>query len=158
MQTKLTAARIATSAGVRTVITQGTTPQNLIKIIQGEAIGTHFEAQPQTDNARKRWIAYGLVPQGILTLDDGAIKALTQQGKSLLAAGIHRVEGSFSVNEAVELRTKKGVAIARGLVNYTSQDIEKIQGQHSNQIPQILGYSGADTVIHRDNLAFLIAP
>lgn len=158
MQTKLTAARIATSAGVRTVITQGKTPQNLLKIIQGEDIGTHFEAHPQTDNARKRWIAYGLVPQGILTLDDGATQALTHKGKSLLAAGISHVEGTFSVNDPVELRTKQGVAIARGLVNYSSQDIEKIQGKHSNQIATILGYSGADTVIHRDNLALLIAP
>jgi glutamate 5-kinase len=156
MQTKLTAARIATSAGVRTVITQGTTPQNLIKIVQGEDIGTHFEAQPQADNARKRWIAYGLVPQGILTLDDGAIAALTQKGKSLLAAGISQVEGTFTVNDAVELRTKNGLAIARGLVNYNYQDITKIQGKHSKQITEILGYSGADTVIHRDNLSLLI--
>lgn len=156
MQTKLTAARIATSAGVRTVITQGTTPQNLIKIVQGEAIGTHFEAQPQTDNARKRWIAYGLVPQGILTLDDGAIDALTQKGRSLLAAGISQVEGTFTMNDAVELRTKNGLAIARGLVNYSSQEIEKIQGKHSKQIAAILGYEGADTVIHRDRLSLLI--
>ncbi|MBV5260493.1 glutamate 5-kinase [Synechococcus moorigangaii CMS01] len=158
METKLTAARIATSAGVRTVITQGTTPQNLLKIIAGEDIGTHFEAHPQADNARKRWIAYGLVPQGILTLDDGATQALLKNGKSLLAAGIIAVEGTFSLNDPVELRTKAGQAIARGLVNYSHQDIEKIQGQHSAQIPQILGYGGADTVIHRDNLALLIAP
>ncbi|OKH16960.1 glutamate 5-kinase [[Limnothrix rosea] IAM M-220] len=156
MQTKLTAAKIATNAGVRTVITQGKTPQNLIKIIQGDDIGTHFEANPQTDNSRKRWIAYGLVPQGKLYLDDGAAKALLTKGKSLLAAGIIKTEGNFSVNDAVELCHKNGQAIARGLVNYDSAAIAKIKGKHSKQITEILGYTGADTIIHRDNLAFLL--
>jgi len=156
MQTKLTAARIATNAGVRTVITQGTDPKNLLKIIAREDIGTHFEAQPQADNARKRWIAYGLLPQGKLYLDDGAAKALLQKGKSLLAAGITKIEGEFAVNDGVELCSKNGQAIARGLVNYNSQEIAQIRGQHSKQITEILGYDGADTVIHRDNLAFLL--
>ncbi|AFY39276.1 glutamate 5-kinase [[Leptolyngbya] sp. PCC 7376] len=156
MQTKLTAAKIATNAGVRTVITQGKTPQNLIKLIQGAEIGTHFEANPQTDNSRKRWIAYGLVPQGKLYLDDGAVNALLKKGKSLLAAGITKIEGDFSTNDGVELCTKNGQAIARGLVNYDSGAIAKIKGKHSNQITETLGYAGADTIIHRDNLAFLL--
>ena len=156
MQTKLTAAKIATNAGVRTVITQGKTPQNLLKIVQGEDIGTHFEANPQTDNSRKRWIAYGLVPKGKLYLDDGATKALLTKGKSLLAAGILQTDGDFLTNDAVELCTKDGQAIARGLVNYDSAAIAKIKGKHSKQITEILGYAGADTIIHRDNLAFLL--
>lgn len=156
MQTKLTAAKIATNAGVRTVITQGQTPQNLIKIVNGEDIGTHFEAQLQTDNARKRWIAYGLVPQGKLYLDDGAAKAVLNKGKSLLAAGVTQVEGDFSVNDPVEICNAKGQAIARGLVNYDSEAVCKIKGKQSQQITEILGYTGADTLVHRDNLAFLL--
>ena len=152
MSTKLTAARIATSAGVRTVITQGKQPQNITKIIQGELLGTHFEPQPHTNKARKRWIAHGLMPMGKLYLDHGAVKAICQGGKSLLAAGITNVEGEFSPSEAVQLCDMQGKEIARGIVNYNSSEIKQIQGQHSDKIATILGYVGSDTIIHRDNL------
>ncbi len=155
MMTKITAARIATSAGVRTVITHGKYPANLSKILQGEAIGTQFEPQPRTDNARKRWIAYGLLPVGKLYLDAGAVKAICQKGKSLLAAGITRVEGQFDASDAVELYDEVGKEIARGIVNYSHLEIERIKGHHSDKIPQLLGYEGAETVIHRDNLVIL---
>ena len=155
MVTKLTAARIATSAGVRTVITQGKQPTNILKIIQGEAIGTQFEPQPRTENARKRWIAHGLLPTGKLYLDSGALKAICQKGKSLLAAGITDVEGEFMASEAVELCDSEGKEIARGIVNYSSTEIEQIKGNHSDNIPSILGYMGSETVIHRDNLVII---
>ena len=152
MMTKLAAARIATSAGVRTVITQGKQPQNLSKILQGESIGTEFEPQPRTDNARKRWIAHGLLPTGTLYLDPGAVKAICQRRKSLLAAGIARIEGEFLAAEAVRLCTAQGTEIARGIVNYSSTEIERIKGHHSEEIPDLLGYAGPETVVHRDNL------
>ena len=152
MATKITAARIATSSGVRTVITEGKSPHNLVKILQGDAIGTHFAAQPRTDNARKRWIAHGLVPAGTLHLDDGAVRAIAQAGKSLLAAGILAVEGEFQASDAVVLCDRQGREIARGLVNYSHEELKQIRGCHSQEIPQVLGYSGAETVIHRDNL------
>ncbi|MGK7876773.1 MAG: glutamate 5-kinase [Xenococcaceae cyanobacterium] len=152
MVTKLTAARIATSAGVRTVITQGRHPKNIEKILQGEHIGTQFEPKPRTDNARKRWIAHGLLPMGKLYLDRGAVAAICQGGKSLLAAGIIRVEGEFPPSEAVQLCNAEGKEIARGIVNYSSTEIEQIKGHHSQKIPTILGYVGAETVVHRDNL------
>jgi glutamate 5-kinase len=155
MATKLTAARIATSSGVRTVITQGKKPQNLAKILAGELLGTQFEPSPRTDNARKRWIAYSLLPMGKLCLDLGAVNAICQGGKSLLAAGIIQVEGEFSAGEAVRLCDTEGHEIARGLVNYSSSEIRQIQGQHSAKIVSILGYVGAETVIHRDNLVLL---
>jgi len=155
MVTKVSAAQIATGAGVRTVITQGRTPQNIIRILAGEAIGTQFEPQPRPANARKRWIAHGLVPVGKLHLDEGAVRALCQGGKSLLAAGIIHLEGAFESQDAVELCDRNGQAIARGLVNYSSSELEKIKGCQSEAIPDILGYSGADTVIHRDNLMVL---
>jgi glutamate 5-kinase len=152
MATKLTAARIATSSGVRTVITQGSQPENMIKILRGEAIGTQFEPQPRTENARKRWIAHGLMPLGKLYLDSGAVKAIRKGGKSLLAAGITRVEGEFAASEAVQLYDANDKEIARGIVNYSNTEIEQIKGHHSDQIPLLLGYSSAETVIHRDNL------
>jgi glutamate 5-kinase len=155
MATKILAARIATSAGVRTVITRGQEPQNILKALAGESIGTQFAPQPQSESARKRWIAYGLIPVGKLYLDGGAVKAITQDGKSLLPAGILQVVGEFITSEAVQLCDSQGVEIGRGLVNYTSQEIEQIKGHHSEEIPSILGYVASETVIHRDNLVIL---
>jgi glutamate 5-kinase len=152
MSTKISAARIAIAAGVRTVITQGRFPQNIEKIIEGEPLGTHFQPQPEPTSARKRWIAYGLVPMGKLYLDTGAIAAIAQAGKSLLAAGIKSVSGEFEAQEAVQLCDHQGTEIARGLVNYNSDELQKIRGCHSREIFPILGYVGAETVIHRDNL------
>jgi glutamate 5-kinase len=152
MVTKITAARIATGAGVRTVITEGRSPQNLLKILQGEPIGTHFEPQPQAARARKRWIAHGLVPAGKLYLDDGAVKVICQSGKSLLAAGILEVEGEFQSQDAVQLCDRNGREIARGLVNYNSIELQQVRGCRSEAIPSILGYATPETVVHRDNL------
>ncbi len=152
MATKITAASIATSAGVRTVITEGRFPHNIEKILHGEAIGTQFAPQPQPTSARKRWIAYGLIPMGKLQLDEGAIAAISSANKSLLAAGIQSVEGEFQSEDPVQLCDRLGNEIARGLVNYSSADLQKICGRHSREFPAILGYEGADTVVHRDNL------
>jgi glutamate 5-kinase len=152
MVTKIAAARIAANAGVRTVITEGRSPHNIEKILQGESLGTQFEPQPQPFNARKRWIAHGLVPAGKLYLDQGAVNAICQAGKSLLAAGIAEVEGEFQSQDAVQLCDRNGQEVARGIVNYSSSELQKIKGVHSDKIPEILGYAGAETVVHRDNL------
>ena len=158
MVTKLTSAQIATAAGVRVAIAEGKTPSNIRAILQGQDVGTQFAPQPQPFNARKRWIAYGLVPSGKLFLDDGAVRAICQSGKSLLAAGIERLEGEFDSQASVQLCDRTGREIARGLVNYNSLDLAKIQGCHSDEIPDILGYANAETVVHRDNLALLTYP
>jgi len=155
MTTKISAARIATAAGVRTVITEGKQPNNIERILQGESIGTQFEPQPQPTSARKGWIAYGLVPEGKLYLDAGAVIAISSGGKSLLAAGITAVEGEFEQNEAVQLCDRDGKEIARGLVNYNSSELTKIRGRRSSEIPEILGYEGVETVVHRDNLVLI---
>ncbi len=156
MQTKIAAARIATDSGVRTVITAGKTPENVQAILDGADIGTHFVAQAKPENARKRWIAFGLVPQGQLLLDAGAVTAICQGGKSLLAAGLTAVRGKFQANDAVILCDQAGQELGRGIVNYKSDDLEQICGIQSEQIPQILGQILGDrspeTVIHRDNL------
>ncbi|MEM9161460.1 MAG: glutamate 5-kinase [Cyanobacteria bacterium P01_F01_bin.4] len=152
MVTKLEAARIATTAGIRMVITDGQQPSNILKILAGEALGTQFAPQVSPANARKRWIAHSLVPSGRLYLDEGAVRAIHQLGKSLLPAGITDVEGEFQRQDAVLMCDRNGQEIARGLVNYTTQDLQKIQGRQSHEIPNILGYAGAETVVHRDNL------
>lgn len=152
MATKLSAARIATSAGVRTVITQGKNPQNIVKILAGEDLGTQFEPQPSTENARKRWIAHGLLPMGKLYVDAGAVKAICEQGKSLLAAGIMKIEGDFVADDAVQICNQEGEEIARGIVNYKSEDLSKIKGVRSSEIENILGYFTSENVIHRDDL------
>jgi glutamate 5-kinase len=153
MVTKIAAAQIATEAGVRTVITQGRHPKNIERVLNGEPIGTQFEPQLRPANARKRWIAHGLVPMGKLYLDEGAVRAIRNAGKSLLAAGITQVEGEFEPQEAVLLCDRAGEEIARGLVNYSSHELQKIKGSQSEAIESILGYPGAETVVHRDNLA-----
>jgi len=152
MVTKISAARIATSAGVRTVITEGRHPESIEKILQGEPLGTQFEPQPRTESARKRWIAHSLVAVGKLYLDHGAVAAISQAGKSLLAAGITAIEGEFHSSEAVQLCDSNGTEIARGLVNYSSIELQKIRGRKSQEIPKILGHAAAETVVHRDNL------
>ncbi|MDW8202786.1 MAG: PUA domain-containing protein, partial [Cyanobacteriota bacterium SKYGB_h_bin112] len=141
-----------TAAGARTVITEGRSPQHIEAILQGATIGTHFEAQSRPTSARKRWIVHGLVPQGKLYLDAGAVHAVTKLGKSLLAAGITGVEGDFPKQSAVRLCSPTGDEIARGIVNYDSRELQQIRGLHSSAIPSVLGYDGVDTVVHRDNL------
>jgi glutamate 5-kinase len=152
MVTKIEAARIATAAGVRTVITEGRSPINILKILQGEPLGTQFQPESQPFNARKRWIAHGLLPVGKLYLDEGAVKAICHGGRSLLAAGITRIEGNFQSRDAVQLCDQQGREVARGIVNYDSEDLEKIRGHRSEDIPQLLGHSTPETVVHRDNL------
>jgi glutamate 5-kinase len=160
MITKLTAARIASAAGVRTAITKGDAPERILQIMQGEPLGTQFAPQPRAVNARKRWIAYGMVPTGKLMLDDGAVKALSKFGRSLLPAGIISVEGEFDAQEAISLCDSGGKEFARGISNYSSKEITQIYGCKSEDIARLLGFQGADftgedTVVHRDNLVVL---
>lgn len=155
MQTKITAARIATESGVRTAIAAGRNPANIEKILQGEAIGTLFEPQAIAGTARKRWIAHGLIPTGKLYIDSGAVNAICQSGKSLLAAGIVNIEGEFQNADAVQVCNPDGREIARGIVNYSSTELQKIRGCKSEEIRTLLGESVAETVIHRDNLVLV---
>lgn len=155
MATKIAAAAIATDAGVRTVITQGKTPENILKILAGEAIGTQFLPHPAPINARKHWIAHTLVPAGKIMLDVGATNAILAGGKSLLAAGVTQVSGDFQSQEAVQIINYQGQEIARGIVNYSHAELNLIKGRRSEEIPTLLGYAGADTVVHRDNLVVL---
>ncbi|WP_218079595.1 glutamate 5-kinase [Anthocerotibacter panamensis] len=156
MSTKLEAAFIATHSGIPTVITDGSQPRALLDLIQGKSVGTRFKAQPQGTSSRKRWIAHGLVPRGKLFLDPGAIRAITQHHKSLLPAGITALEGEFQDGDLVCLCDQGGREWGRGLVNYTSLDLQRILGKQTREIPLLLDEpEPPTTVVHRDNLIVL---
>jgi glutamate 5-kinase len=151
MVSKLMAAKIATSAGCEVIITKGAIHHPLKAIAQG-ARATRFHASTTPAQARKRWIAGVLKPQGALIVDAGAARALSD-GKSLLPAGIRQIDGRFERGDAVAVRDQQGREIARGLVAYNASDAEQIAGKKSQEIEAILGYRGRDEMIHRDDLA-----
>ncbi len=155
MRTKLQAAKIATSAGVVTVITDGVKDGMLLRIVKGEAIGTKFFPKVTKISGRKRWIAFAAKASGAIIIDEGASVAIIEGGKSLLPSGILGVEGKFATGDMVVIKTKDKKEIAKGLVSYTSDEISKIKGSKSIQIEELLGYRGYDEVIHRDNLVIL---
>ncbi len=156
MLSKITAARKVTSAGVPMVIANGGKPDVLKKLFSGKDLGTFFVSKKKKLKSRKCWIAFTLQPKGIITIDEGAARAILNRGKSLLPSGIVGVEGEFNVGAPVEFRKGAGEKLGTGLVNYSSADIRKIMGLKSNQIKDRLGYKPYDDVIHRDNLAITI--
>ncbi|KAJ2782016.1 Glutamate 5-kinase [Coemansia javaensis] len=199
MATKLIAAELATAAGVTTIITNGSKPQKIFDIIEHfsnpdlapdakvpeKALCTRFVAKSRPMIDRKWWILHGMYCAGTIYVDAGAVVALAKFKKSLFAAGIKRVEGSFSSNQAVrvvyepereahcatdhlspeEARVSNAIAplksevieIGRGLVNYTSSEINRIRGCHSSEFDAILGYSDSDNVINRGNMVITIS-
>jgi len=155
MATKLRAARVAARSGTATVIASGREPGVLHRIACGEAVGTLLVPAQEPHAARKRWLAGQLQVRGRLVLDEGAVKALRESGKSLLAAGVQSVEGRFSRGEVVACVDASGREVARGLVNYSSEETRRILGQPSSRFEAILGYKDDEELIHRDNLVLL---
>lgn len=155
MLTKLRAASTAAKSGTDTVIASGLEEKVLIRIADAEEIGTFLSAKQIPVTARKQWLASHNHVHGRLQLDDGAVKVLRDQGKSLLAVGITAVEGDFKRGEIISCLTKDGNEIARGLVNYNSEETRRIIGQPSNRIEELLGYIDEPELIHRDNLVLL---
>jgi glutamate 5-kinase len=153
MRTKLVAARIAAQAGCAMAIALGHTDHPLRKLAEG-ARCTWFLAAPDGRSARKRWIAGGLAPVGVLSIDAGAVRALGS-GRSLLPAGVRDVQGSFERGDPVIVRGPDGTQLARGLSAYASTDAERIAGHRSDEIEAILGWRGRDEIIHRDDLVLL---
>jgi glutamate 5-kinase len=158
MASKLSAARMATLAGENVVIANGHVPGVLRQIMAGRTVGTLLLAQGKSVSPWKRWIGFSARPCGQLVIDAGAQKAVLQRGRSLLAAGVLSVSGSFRKGDIVALCDADGMEIARGLTNYPSDEIAKIRGLQSRQIAQVLGYHPYDEVIHRDNLAITAQP
>ena len=154
MVTKLRAAEIVTNSGEMMVMAHGQEPLVVTRLLKGELLGTLFLPQSRI-SGRKRWIAYSRPPKGRLIVDNGARDALVQGGKSLLPAGIRRVEGNFEYSDTVSCLTENGAEFARGLVNYNAVDTAKLAGKHTKDIENILGYRDYDEIIHRDNLVLL---
>lgn len=151
MEAKLVAAKIAGGAGCETIVAMGKTLNPIMALRKGGRC-TRFAASTTPATAKKLWIAGVLKPQGSLFIDDGAVVAL-HQGKSLLPAGIKRIDGRFERGDAVAVCDVQGREIARGLAAYTASDAERIAGKHCDEIETILGYRGRDEMIHRDDLA-----
>lgn len=152
MTTKIKAAKRATLYGAGTAIINGLTPHNLLHLFDGHELGTYFLPARDPMAARKHWIAFTKKPKGKLLLDEGAQKAVTERGKSLLPSGISNIEGGFERGDAVRLCDLNGNEFAKGVTNYNSIELSRIIGKNTSEIESILGYQYGDEVIHRDNL------
>ncbi len=152
MRTKVEAAKVAALSGTDTIIVNGQAENILLKIAAGETPGTLLEAPEQPLTARKQWIANQLEPSGELTLDDGAVKSVQGDGKSLLAVGITATSGTFKRGDLVNCCNSDGEVIACGLVNYNSDECALLIGKASSEIEKLLGYVNESALIHRNNL------
>lgn len=152
MQTKLRAARLAARSGAHTVIVGGAIEQVLARLKAGELLGTLLVPERGMLAARKQWLAGHLQTRGTLVLDDGAVKALISDRKSLLPVGVKAVQGSFRRGEMVICVAPDGREVARGLVNYSALEAQKIIGRPSDEIERLLGYVDEPELVHRDNL------
>lgn len=155
MQTKVIAAKRAARSGADTIVASGHEHNVLVRLSQDEVIGTRFIAKLPVLAARKQWLADYLQVRGHVTLDQGAVKALTGDGKSLLPIGVIAVNGEFERGETVSCLDPDGREIARGLINYSAVETQKILKQPSNEIETILGYVDEPELIHRNNLVLL---
>jgi len=155
MRTKLEAAAKAARSGAHTVIANGSAEDVILKVLAGDTVGTHLRAGQGRMHARKQWLAGQLKAKGKLYLDDGAVRVLREQGRSLLPVGVTRIEGRFSRGEMVSCVDANGTEIARGLVNYDCEESAQIAGKASDVIEKILGYVDEPELIHRDNMIVL---
>ena len=152
MATKLEAAQKAAASGIPMVIASGREEGMLGRVLAGEAVGTYFAPRADRLAARKRWIAFAVPPQGRLTIDAGALRALRDEGRSLLPSGVVEVDGDFTAGEVVAVvGHADGRELGRGLVNFDAGELRKIRGAQTRQIEERLGYRSVDEVIHRDN-------
>lgn len=154
MVSKLEAAKKAGCYGIPTRVVLGTRKDVILKVVEGEPIGTLF--LPERRLARKKWwTAFAYKTKGILWIDDGAEKAVVHNGKSLLPSGILRADGVFSSGECIEMKNSRGQVIAKGISNYSSSDVEKIKGLKSADIEKKLGHKYTEEIIHRDNMVII---
>ncbi len=152
MITKILAAKRAAGSGASTVIAWGREPDALVRLSQGEAIGTLLVAQTQKQQARKQWMADHLQLRGSVTIDEGAVNKLKSDGSSLLPIGMTDVEGDFSRGEVIAITDKNGQEVARGLANYAAAEARLLCRKPSSQMPELLGYAAEPEMVHRDNL------
>ncbi|HID77308.1 MAG TPA: glutamate 5-kinase, partial [Planctomycetaceae bacterium] len=152
MASKLEAARQATAAGENVIIASGREPDVLGKILAGESVGTLVLARGRTVAARKRWIGFNVRPRGHVVVDEGARRAVEHEGRSLLPIGVVHVRGRFRKGDVVALCHPEGEEFARGLTNYSSEELQRLKGHKTGEIAAILGHHPYDEVVHRDNM------
>ena len=152
MITKILAAKRAAGSGASTVIAWGREPDALIRLKNGESIGTLLVAPTQKTRARKQWIADHLQMRGAVWVDAGAAAKVREEGKSLLPIGMFQVDGEFSRGDVIAVRDKQGVEIARGLANYASAEARRMCRKPSSEIEALLGYVAEPEMLHRDNM------
>lgn len=152
MYTKLKAAEVCMSTGIPMVVANSAEQHVVRRLLEGELIGTLFIPAEEKLQARKKWIAFGSRPQGVVVIDDGAARALVNQGKSLLPSGVRGLEGDFGRGDIVAVTSLDGRELARGIVNYNSTEAGTIMGHKSSEIEKLLGCKDFDELIHRDNL------
>jgi glutamate 5-kinase len=154
MITKLEAATNAARSGAATVLCNGRIGGVLEKLINGEEHGTLFEPGERL-RSKKHWLAFTAKANGRVVIDEGAVRALIERGRSLLPAGILRVEGDFNVGDSVSCVNDEGAEVARGLAVYSSEDIQRLAGRPTKDISRVLGYTNGDEIIHRDDLVLV---
>jgi len=152
METKLEAVRLVTDAGEIAVIAGGREPQVLSRLLGGEKLGTVFVPAGRKMASRLRWISQTVRPAGVLVVDEGAVRAVVDKHKSLLAVGITEVVGQYDKGDVVVVRDSRGREVARGLINYTAEETRAIMGRRSEEFSQLLCHNAYDEVVHRDNL------
>ena len=155
MATKLAAAKKAKRSGAATLIVDGTDPQIISRFFNGEEHGTLFLPEARSLTSRKHWIAFTIRPQGRVYVDAGAGRVLRQEGRSLLASGVVKVEGNFERGSCIKICDQDGTEFARGIADYSSSETARIMGHKSLEIEEILGYRYGDELIHRDNFVLL---
>lgn len=152
MAAKLRAAQIATCAGVKTVILNGYYPERIVGFLkEGKGVGTYFEPRRKV-SGKKHWIAFVLEPKGALVIDEGAMRAIVEKKKSLLPAGVIDVEGNFDSGDAVIVKSKEGKEIAKGIVEYSSEEAKLIAGKTSSEVRRLIGEDATEEIIHRDKM------
>lgn len=155
MVAKVAAARLVSRGGVPTIIADGTTPGLLPRILAGEEIGTIFLPTADRIPSRKRWIALRARSYGAVRVDDGAKRAITERGASLLPAGVVGVDGRFTMGARVDIQDERGVTFAVGLASYSSREIALIQGKRRADFKHVLGYKYVNEIVHRDDMVLL---
>jgi len=152
LPTITSAAKRASGSGASTVIAWGREPDALLRLARGEPLGTLLVAQTAKQQARKQWMADHLQLRGAVTIDQGAVVKLAQEGKSLLPIGMIGVEGEFSRGEGIAIRDEQGLEIGRGLANYAAAEARLLCRKPSGEFEALLGYTAEPEMVHRDNL------
>lgn len=155
MNAKLQAARLVTASGTAAVMASGLEKNILVRLADGERLGTYFKATGNRLESRKRWMLSGIGSRGEVVVDNGAADAVTARNRSLLPAGVTAVQGNFARGDVVAILDPSGQRIATGICNYDSQEVERLKGVRSSQIAQVLGHEYGEEIVHRSNLVKL---